>query len=70
MIYRERYASVAEQKSSITRHVRCVTTEILSVTVDHAVLHFQDLGSGSFSGFSTLHLVARILSTSCDNYIE
>lgn len=41
MVYRERHASVADLKSSIKRHVRCVTPEILNATVDHAVLRFQ-----------------------------
>ena len=41
MVYRDRHASVAELRSSITKHVRCVTKEILNVTVDHAVLCFQ-----------------------------
>ncbi|GFV86768.1 uncharacterized protein TNCV_3964981 [Trichonephila clavipes] len=41
MVYSERHASVAELKSSISRHVRCVTTEILNAIVDHAFLRFQ-----------------------------
>ncbi|GFX50203.1 hypothetical protein TNCV_2782251 [Trichonephila clavipes] len=41
IVYRERHASVAEFKSSIMRHVRCVTTEILNETVVHADLRFQ-----------------------------
>ena len=43
MIYRKRHDSVAELKSSITKHVRCVTNEvcILNATVDNAVLRFQ-----------------------------
>ncbi|GFS50906.1 hypothetical protein TNCV_4848001 [Trichonephila clavipes] len=42
---RERHAPAAELKSSITRHVRCVTTEILNATVDHAVLLVASGGS-------------------------
>ena len=41
MVYRQQYASVAELKSSVTKHLRCVTKEILKATVDHAVLRFQ-----------------------------
>ncbi|GFU72707.1 uncharacterized protein TNCV_193941 [Trichonephila clavipes] len=42
MVYRKQHASVAEIiKSSMARHVRCVTTDILNVTVDNSVLRFQ-----------------------------
>ncbi|GFW96553.1 transposable element tc3 transposase [Trichonephila clavipes] len=41
IVYRKRHASVAGLKSSITRHMRCVTTDILNVTEDHAILRFQ-----------------------------
>ena len=51
MVYRERYASVAELKFSITRHARYVTIEILNATVDHAVLRFQHV-----VGSSGLHI--------------
>ncbi|GFS98680.1 uncharacterized protein TNCV_1079101 [Trichonephila clavipes] len=60
MVYTERNASVAELKSTIKRHVRCVTTQILTAMVNHAVLVSS----------MWLHLLVRIVSTSFDNFIE
>ena len=49
MVYRERHASVAELKSSMTKHVRCVAKEILNAMVDLGVLSFLHVVASSVS---------------------
>ena len=56
IIHRERHASVAELKSSVTKHVKCVTTEILNARVGLTLLLFQNI---VVSGGSRIKQVMR-----------
>lgn len=50
-VYKEKYSSVVDPKTSVIRHIPNTEPETLNDAVDHAVLHLQNL---------IAHLLARI----------